>query len=95
MIDPYKNTSDSCRRQARERSYENLRLKLAEDISAIMKEQGMSYKDVAEKMGITQRALKATIWDLGIDLFDLNSILDVFSYEMVPILRKRWPLTHN
>ena len=95
MKDPYKNTSDDCRKQARERSYENLRTKIAQDIITLMVEHGMTHEDLGKQFGITPDHMKRLIWDADIPLSLLNSIMDIFSHEMVPIFRRRWPVTHN
>ena len=66
-----------------------------------MKEQGITYEDIARDLSkdgqviIAADKLKAILWSEHLSLSVLNMILDVFSYEMVPIFRKRWPLTHN
>jgi hypothetical protein len=95
MIDPYKNTSYDCRQQAKDRSYENSRTKIATDIISLMVEHKMTHVDMAEALRITPEQYKKLLWDDDLRLSFLNQILDVFSHELVRIFRRRWPATHN
>ena len=95
MRNPYKNISDDCRQQARDRSYENLRQKIAQDIITLMVEHGMTHHDMANALGLNPDEFKEMLWDWDIRLSILNKVLDVFSHELVPIFRRRWPVTHN
>jgi len=95
MRDPYKGISEDCRTQARDRSYENLRLKIASDIVTLMVEHGMTHHDMAEALNMSPTKLKKLLWDVDFSMSDLNNMLDIFSYELVPIFRRRWPVTHN
>jgi len=95
MRDPYRSTSDDCRKQARDRSYELIRTKIASDIVSLMVEHGGNHKDLAVQLGITPEEMKRKIWEDDLSLSDINSIMDVFSYEMVPLFRRRWPVTQN
>jgi len=67
----------------------------------LLKEHDMTLVDVACSLSgilghpINESELKAIIWGENLDLETLNLILDVISYEMVPIFRKRWPVTYN
>lgn len=94
-IDPYKGVSKSCEEEARSRSYENLRAKIAEDIVSLMDEHGLEDDEMRDKLNVAPGDLAIMVWDKDLTLSELNNILSLFSYEMVPIFRKRWPATHT
>jgi hypothetical protein len=94
-VDPYKGVTDSVRELARKRSYENMRQKIAVDVTSLMKENGLTTRMLAKLLGISVVQMRCRIWKSDLTISQLHRILDEFSYEMVPVFRKRWPATEN
>jgi hypothetical protein len=65
------------------------------DLLTLMREHDMDHRDFARALGISTTRFKELLWDKDMRLSDLNKLLDVFSHELVPIFRRRWPVTHN
>lgn len=69
--------------------YERLRLKVADDILSIMKEQGCSLEELAKKMKLKKAEMREWIWDRDLTFSEIARLLDCLDSEFYPIIRPR------
>lgn len=69
--------------------YERLRLKVAEDILAVMKEAEIGLEQLAKKMGMRKEEVSCWIWERDLKLSEIVQILDRLDAEFYPLIRDK------
>lgn len=69
--------------------YERLRLKVARDITDIMREKEVPLEILAKVMGLKKVDMRDWIWDRDLKLSELAKLLDKLDSEFYPIIRER------
>ena len=69
--------------------YERLRQKIGQDITDIMKEEGIYPETIAAMMQVSKAELKKMIWDRDLKLSELVKLLWKIEAEMYPLIRTR------
>lgn len=69
--------------------YERLRVKIANDIVDVMREQDCGIESLAKRLKLKKKELRKWIWTHDLKLSELVRLLDCLDSEFYPIIRTR------
>ena len=75
--------------QSRQASYERTRVKIADDIRTLMKEQGLTDYNMAAALRVSVNEARVWINSRDLTLNELTKVLDCLGVDFYPILRPR------
>ena len=80
------NLSSVSRRRGQ---YEQLRVKIANDILDVMKERGLSVESLSQLLKTTNEETRNIIWNKDLTLYELTRLLDLLGCSSYFVIRSR------